>query len=304
MHKELIILFALLVLVKSNCDKPPPSACNLTSNHPLHVQVMDKVLKWLPDHILPPPQLIQGVPLITFTQPFQVQIMFLQNNGSFKNQLGYFTVSTSRPDTIVEHKLVFLDTSTECLSTGAFVLLGPFDQSTMVGFYIVSNGWCGGTDLLYSYNKFNNESIVLSAVFFDRDSNTLVVGMEDLPGRVGDDYQDVVFQVDTNPALEPNDFKGDVPFICDSNCDNCNFTTGNCIYQFRRRSLGLILSVTFGLAVLLIIAIGVIIYLIRKKNVGRGVLPEGWFPVSNSLADQLQYEDKKTEDLVSEEDNL
>jgi len=97
-------------------------------------------------------------------------------------------------------------------------------------------------------------------------------------------------------------FFGDVPFICPLSCDNCNFTSGSCIFTYRRSSrITIILSITFALAFLLIGAIGVIIYLVRVKSIGRGVLPEGWFPVSNALADQLQFEDKKEEEFDKEE---
>jgi len=208
---------------------------------------------------------------------------------------------------LITFTLPLLDSSSDCVSTGDFVLLGPFDSSLMVGFYIVSNGWCGGTDKLYTVNTFNNGSKVLSTVFYHYSSHTVIIGMEDLPGsRFGDDLQDVVFQVDTDPQLVPADFYGDIPFICDLDCDNCNYTSGNCIY-YRRRNFGtgIILAVAFGLAFFLIIAVGIIIYLIRIKNVGRGVLPNGWYPVSNSLADQLQLEDSKQEELDSDdEENL
>jgi len=302
----ILVLSLLLVLVKSVPCDTPPSNCNETSNHPLYVDIINRVRAYLPEGIFPPKELIKPVPLLTFTNDYIIQIMFLQNNGTFKNQLGYFTVSTSQPDKIVEHKLVFLSTAKDCLNTGDFVKLGPFLSNIMIGFYIVSNGWCGGTDILYTLNTFNNDSTILTTTFFDSvTGGTLVIGMEDMIGKEGDDYQDVVFAIDTIPPLNPSDFKGDIPLVCKENCaDYCNFTTGNCISQRnygRNSRIGVILSITFGLAFFLIIAIAIIIYLIRMKSVGRGVLPEGWYPVPNSLADQLQIDDNKEEELDDEE---
>jgi hypothetical protein len=272
----------------------------------LHVTILDTVNKYLPNYQLPAIELIRGVPLLTFKDGVnKLQIMFILNSGSFRNQLGYFLVSASNPNHITKEELVFYDSSKECIKTGDFVTVGPFKPDDMIGFYLVSDGWCGGQDKVYTFPGFNNNSAILTSVFFDNASSTLIIGMEDKPGKPGDDYQDVVFQVDSDPMLLREDFLGDVPFICSLSCDNCNYTTGSCIFNRSRysRSVGIILAITFGLAFLLIIAIGVIIYLVRVKSIGRGVLPEGWFPVSNSLADQLQIEDNKEEEF-DKEDNI
>jgi len=54
-----------------------------------------------------------------------------------------------------------------------------------------------------------------------------------------------------------------------------------------------------------LIALGVIIYLIRARNLGRGVLPEGFYPVpSNALADDLVRNDQEEIELKDDEENL
>jgi hypothetical protein len=225
--------------------------------------------------------------------------MFLERSGEDRNQLGYFLVNRSNITKKVNETLVFEDVSPPCVESGHSAVIGPISRELLMGFYLVRNGWCGGTEKLYTYKSFNNNTVV-TAVFFDIPSNTLVIGMEDSPDNPGDDYyQDIIFQVDTAPLLLPSHLEGKVPFACDETCTNCNYTTGACRIR-SQISLGLwiIMGVTTTLGVLLIIAIVVIFHLVKGKNIGRSVLLNGR-AVHASIVNQIEEDSRDV--LINEE---
>jgi len=56
---------------------------------------------------------------------------------------------------------------------------------------------------------------------------------------------------------------------------------------------------------MLAISIGIIIYLVRVKQVGKGVLPGGWYPLpGDTLVEEFRDEEKKEEVFNDSEDNL
>jgi len=286
-----VLLSILITLVFGNDCSKPPESCP-TSSPLLHIPILNIAKRFLPDEQVPSEELISSVPLISFDESYYVQMMLLERSGENKSQLGYFLVNRSNTRKIINETLVFEDVSPPCVESGHSALLGPFPKELLMGFYLVPNGWCGGTGKLYTNKAFNNNTVV-SAVFFDIPSNTLVIGMEDSPDKPGDDYQDVIFQIDTAPLLLPSHLKGKVPIACDVTCTNCNYTTGTCRTRQISLALSIIMGATTTLGILLLVAIVVIVHLVRSKN-----LPDGWL-VPSTNANRMDEDSRDV--LINEE---
>jgi LruC domain-containing protein len=151
-----------------------------------------------------------------------VWLTFITEGAGYKNAVGYYTynIEDGPPDdpSSLEHVLVFPNTSLQYsgggLQTGMRLHLGQFGAGTVMGWFLVANGWENGlyvdeNDLrLYSDRQYNPESSEYnqhSVLLYDDDSEIFLMAFEDIVRPGGDnDFNDAVFFATADPIENIN----------------------------------------------------------------------------------------------------
>jgi hypothetical protein len=159
---------------------------------------------------------------LTVTEETELYLTFIDEGAGFKNVLGYYTYQEGSVPTSEEQldKIVIFPNASAQGSGGELVrgntmrLLGTFEPGTVIGFFVIANGWRNGqiTDGLYSQHTdigFNMSGRQQSLIFYDATCNSTVIAFEDITVPNGDnDFNDAIFEISaSNPnALDTSSF--------------------------------------------------------------------------------------------------
>lgn len=152
----------------------------------------------------------------------ELYLTFIDEGAGYKNVLGYYTYQEGSVPTNVDQldKIVIFPNASAQGSGGELVrgntmrLLGTFEPGTVVGFFVIANGWRNGsiTDGYYTQHtdiSFNLSGRQQSIIFYDQTCNSTVIAFEDITVPNGDnDFNDAIFEIRaSNPAaLETDTF--------------------------------------------------------------------------------------------------
>lgn len=166
-----------------------------------------------------------------------VYVTFAGEGTTLESALGYFIYDGSKP-TNLQHKIIFPNASAPgsggSLHSGDKVLLGEFPANTVIGWFLVPNGWdkknkkvIDSQGIYYSVPAFNSESnpAVNQHMIMMKDiqNEVIVLGFEDSPRSsptCDNDFNDVVFYItldrlaaadlsNVNNTISPVDTDGD-----------------------------------------------------------------------------------------------
>ncbi len=159
---------------------------------------------------------------LTVTEETELYLTFIDEGAGFKNVLGYYTYQEGNVPTSEDQldKIVIFPNASAQGSGGELIrgntmrLLGTFEPGTVIGFFVIANGWRNGqiTDGLYSQHTdidYNMSGRQQSLIFFDATCNTTVIAFEDITVPNGDnDFNDAIFEISaSNPdALDTSSF--------------------------------------------------------------------------------------------------
>ncbi|MFY0673444.1 MAG: LruC domain-containing protein [Bacteroidia bacterium] len=177
-----------------------------------------------------PEYLSTGVETNTIiTKTADVWVTFVHEGAGYKNVLGYYTyhkdsVPSSTSD-IDDLNIIFPNTSYNGsgggLVSGDKVHIGRFNPGTVIGWFLISNGYNSSTNsvttgrqIVFSNKNLNPESDPNkrqhNVMLYDETRDVVVLGFEDLNRQSGsdDDFNDAIFYVTTNPVdgVERGDF--------------------------------------------------------------------------------------------------
>ncbi|TVQ15044.1 MAG: DUF4114 domain-containing protein [Bacteroidetes bacterium] len=156
---------------------------------------------------------------ITTEEETDVYLKFVWEGAGWKNTLGYYYYPANNPPASVadlEKHVVFPNTSMVGsgggLEPGDMVQLGsaPFPANTVIGFYLVAQGWgngemVNGVYTHYTDIQFNPNNTQQHVLFIENGCQDLVLGFEDIRLPGGDkDFNDVIFVLKDNPEQLPN----------------------------------------------------------------------------------------------------
>jgi LruC domain-containing protein len=151
------------------------------------------------------------------TDSSDVWLTFVTEGAGYKNSLGFYTYDNDegapQDPASLDHVLVFpnvsLNGSGGNLPPGTKIYLGRFGAGTIMGWFLVQNGWQSGANvsslaqILYSNREFNPQSPQYnqqSILLYDAASEIFLVAFEDIVRPAGDnDFNDAVFFVTANP---------------------------------------------------------------------------------------------------------
>ena len=167
----------------------------------------------------------------------KVYVTFAGEGTDLTSALGYFIYDGSKPVN-TQHQIIFPNASTPgsggSLHSGDKVLLGEFSANTVIGWFLVPNGWDKKTKLVkdiqgiyYSVASFNTEpNTALNqhmVLLKDIQNEVIVLGFEDTPRgspNCDNDFNDAVFYItldrlaaadlsNVNNTISPVDTDGD-----------------------------------------------------------------------------------------------
>ncbi len=156
---------------------------------------------------------------LILTEKANVTLTFVMESSDYKNSLGYFTYNVQNPPKKIDDirsnmKLIFANSSAEgsggTLKEGDQVNLGTFEAGTVIGYFLVSDGWNGyeTTEGLYSFftnSKLNRENSQQSLMLYSESCGTLISAFEDMHSRSGDrDFNDLVIKTTVSPMTAMN----------------------------------------------------------------------------------------------------
>ncbi|PQJ15910.1 LruC domain-containing protein [Aureicoccus marinus] len=155
---------------------------------------------------------------LILTKDADVWVTFVSEGAGYRNSLGYYTYTLGQePDSVEEldHLIVFPNSSMVGsgggLVPGDRVYLGTFPANTVIGWFLVANGWNGlettqGRGVYYSIPDFNPESVedkrTHMVLLYDEAREITFLGFEDLRRDIAtdDDFNDAVFYARSNPV--------------------------------------------------------------------------------------------------------
>lgn len=162
----------------------------------------------------------QGVTLnVTTEEETEVYVVFVWEGAGWKNTFGYYAYPADNPPTSVEELeqyVVFPNVSMVGegggLEPGDMVQLGtePFPANTVIGFYLVAQGWANGQMVngVYSHYTnldFNHNNNQQHLLFIEDGCQDLVLTFEDIRLPGGDkDYNDIILVIKDNADQFPN----------------------------------------------------------------------------------------------------
>lgn len=145
-----------------------------------------------------------------------VFLTFVNEGAGYKNVLGYYYYEKGNPPQTAEdvkNKLVIFPNCSAQGSGGGLVkgntmrLLGKFNANTVIGFFLIANGWKNGeiTSGLYTHYtnpSFNLDQTTQSILFQDTTCNSTVIAFEDIAVKRGGDkdFNDAIFEISASPA--------------------------------------------------------------------------------------------------------
>ena len=156
---------------------------------------------------------------ITTAEETEVYLKFVWEGAGWKNTLGYYSYPADNPPASIEEleKFVVFPNASMVgsgggLEPGDMVQLGsePFPANTVIGFYLVAQGWGNGemVEGVYTHYtdiQFNPNNTQQHVLFIENGCQDLVLGFEDIRLPGGDkDYNDVIFVLKDNADQLPN----------------------------------------------------------------------------------------------------
>ena len=152
----------------------------------------------------------------------EVSVTFINEGAGYKNVLGYYAYNMNNPPQTVDDlvKIVVFPNASAQGSGGELIrgntmrLLGEFEANTMIGFFVISDGWRNNeiTEGIYTQHTdafLNNNDFQQSIIFHDTNCNSTIICFEDISVPNGDkDYNDAIFQIRATPesAIDASDY--------------------------------------------------------------------------------------------------
>ncbi len=191
----------------------------------ISVDFLQRIDASLPEYLAVPTYhpdyLAEGSVLnIILEEEAEVWITFLHEGAGYQNSLGYYTYAQDNgaPNSVdsLQHTIIFpnasLVNSGGGLQPGDKVYLGTFSAGTVIGWFLVADGWSQNAQIVkenntryYSNPEYNPETDPdnqqHTVLLYDDIEEKMVLAFEDLERPGGDeDFNDAVFYVTANPV--------------------------------------------------------------------------------------------------------
>ncbi|MEI7811688.1 MAG: choice-of-anchor A family protein [Ignavibacteria bacterium] len=197
--------------------------------------LLSRIYTTLPEYIAVNPAYIatSTEPDIVLLKESDVYVTFISEGAGYRSALGFYTYTVGNTPVKASDigntmTIIFPNVSAVGsgggLNPGDKVKIGRFPANTIIGWFVLTNGWNGtsitdGIARLFSDTQFNPETDPNlrrhNVLFNDQGTGKVILGFEDMKRDAGsdNDFNDVLFSVSTNPADATD--KGNLPSLAD-----------------------------------------------------------------------------------------
>jgi len=158
---------------------------------------------------------------IVLTKNADVSVTFVSEGASYRNSFGYYIYNVNdipdkEDDIKANMKIIFANASATgsggTLNEGDRVHLGTFSAGTVIGYFVISDGWNGtkvteGLSTLYTNKNFNKDKTQQALTMYSESCETLLSTFEDIHTKVktcDKDYNDLVIKTTISPMTATN----------------------------------------------------------------------------------------------------
>ncbi len=151
---------------------------------------------------------------VILTERADVAVSFVTEGAGFKNAFGYYTYNKNNPPQSIDDikasmTIIFANASATgsggTLNEGDRVDLGSFDAGTVIGYFVISDGWNGfevteGLNTFFTNPNLNRGGTQQSLMMYSENCGSLLTSFEDIHISRGDkDYNDLVVKTSISP---------------------------------------------------------------------------------------------------------
>lgn len=149
--------------------------------------------------------------MLTLTQDSNVRAYFVSESAGYENTLG--VSSLGKTILTSDAKLIFPNASTDYsvrtkdtpLLPGDFVDLGRYNKGAQLDFFLIANGFNGGSQLFSTSQSLNSDGLIHSIALNNNGSPYQIIAWEDLLGGGDRDFNDCIFAFElTTPKNNPS----------------------------------------------------------------------------------------------------
>jgi len=156
---------------------------------------------------------------IVLTEDANVYVSFVQEGAGYKNTFGYYTYDVNNPPNTIDDikgkmNIIFANASAlgygGTLEAGDRVNLGSFPAGTVIGYFVIANGWNGtevteGLETFYTIPEFNRDGTQQAILMYNPSCSSLLTAFEDIHTSGGDrDFNDIVVETTIDPLSSMN----------------------------------------------------------------------------------------------------
>lgn len=151
---------------------------------------------------------------VVLTNESAVYVTFISEGASLRNTFGWYTYNSNATPTQasdIQLHVLFPHVSDRVLRQGDRLQLGDkkFPAGTVVGFFLIINGWEGGEikydrETFYTNFDFNTDDQQQHVLFQQKELGDIVLAFEDISttGESDQDFNDIIFTVTDNKNNE------------------------------------------------------------------------------------------------------
>jgi hypothetical protein len=149
------------------------------------------------------------------TDSAEIWVTFLNEDAGWKNSMGFYSYQSgsapTHPDSISNMTIIFPNVSFEGggggLRRGDRVCLGTFPAGTVIGYFLIAQGWNNGEVTSGLYTHFTDDNLnpvgQQNVYLYDPTREMFVLAFEDI--RIGSrgcdmDYNDATFKITADPV--------------------------------------------------------------------------------------------------------
>lgn len=151
---------------------------------------------------------------IVLNKSSHVYVTYISEGANYSNTVGWYSYHQDNPPTDINDiqlNILFPHVSDNILIPGATVKLQNrmFDTGTVIGFFLIVNGWKNGSinydnTIHFTDYAFNLDQHQQHVFFIEKNCDDLVLAFEDVSLKLGGDkdFNDIIFTVfDNNQGL-------------------------------------------------------------------------------------------------------
>ena len=167
--------------------------------------LLDRIDEYFPERKVNPEFVNENEdPILSFFDYTDLSITFISEGAGYRNTFGYYLLDENQ--NLVDEQIIFRNASAlgsgGSLRTGDTVHLGYFSPDYDLGFFLKANGYRNPRgNTYYTSDSMNPDKYDHVATYWDTESKSIIMGIEDLWKGGDKDYNDLIVRVSSTETV-------------------------------------------------------------------------------------------------------